>query len=49
LEEPSIRSGVQDDGAHTIVASQPVGVVVYGWDRYISYVYPGALSTVSLR
>jgi hypothetical protein len=48
-DEPRVRSGVQADGAHTIAASLPVGVVVYGWDRYISYAYPGALSTVPLR
>lgn len=48
-DEPRVRAGVQADGAHTIVASLPVGVVVYGWDRFISYAYPGALSTVPLR
>jgi hypothetical protein len=47
-DEPRFRAGVQLDGAHTIESTLPIGVVVYGWDRYISYAYPGALSTVSL-
>jgi len=46
--EPMLSPGVQDDGVHTIAATEPVGVVVYGWDRYISYAYPGSLSTVVL-
>lgn len=33
----------QDDGRHTLVSvdGQPFGLVVYGWDRYVSYGYPG--------
>ena len=31
------------DGAHTIEASQPVGVVAYGYDDDVSYGYPAGL------
>ncbi len=27
-------------GGHVIAATQPVGVVVYGWDEFVSYGYP---------
>ncbi len=35
--------GLQDDGRHTIesVGGQPIGLVVYGWDSFVSYGYPG--------
>jgi hypothetical protein len=34
---------LQDDGRHTLVSTdgQTFGLVVYGWDRYVSYGYPG--------
>ena len=28
-------------GAHKLEATKPVGLVVYGWDNYVSYGYPG--------
>ncbi len=33
----------QDDGRHTLESAdgQPFGLVLYGWDRYVSYGYPG--------
>lgn len=31
-------------GKHTIVASKPVGVTVYGFSQYVSYGYPGGLN-----
>jgi len=27
-------------GGHAVVATQPVGVTVYGWDQHVSYGYP---------
>ncbi len=35
--------GEQNDGVHTIEATAPVGVVVYGFDRFVSYAYVGGL------
>ena len=32
-----------EDGEHRIEASEPVGVIVYGFDSYVSYGYPGGL------
>jgi hypothetical protein len=32
-----------EDGEHRIVADAPVGVIVYGFDQYVSYGYPGGL------
>jgi hypothetical protein len=36
-------SGLQDDGVHTLEArnGDPFGLVVYGWDSFVSYGYPG--------
>jgi hypothetical protein len=30
---------MQHDGVHRINASQPVGVIVWGFDSYVSYAY----------
>ena len=30
-------------GAHTITSTEPAGVIVYGYDQYVSYAYPGGL------
>lgn len=38
-----IEDGDQDDGVHTIVASEPVGIIVSGFDSFVSYAYPGGL------
>ncbi len=40
-EPPAILEGDQDDGVHEILSDEPVGIVVYGFDRYVSYGYPG--------
>ena len=37
----NVTPGVQNDGVHRLVASQPVGVVVTGFDNYVSYAYAG--------
>ena len=43
---PNIRveDGVQNDGVHTILANEPVGIIVYGFDTYVSYAYAGGLN-----
>jgi hypothetical protein len=41
---PKIEDGLQSDGVHTIVADQPVGLFVYGFDRFVSYAYAGGLN-----
>jgi hypothetical protein len=32
------------DGAHRLTANQPVGLLVYGYDKDVSYGYPGGLN-----
>jgi hypothetical protein len=41
--------GLQDDGVHRLESSggEPFGLVVWGWDSYVSYGYPGG-TNVSL-
>lgn len=40
----TISDGQQSDGGHQIRASRPVGVVVFGFDRFVSYAYAGGLN-----
>jgi hypothetical protein len=35
----NVSPGTQNDGVHRLVASEPVGVVVMGFDNYVSYAY----------
>ncbi len=44
LPNVRVEDGVQDDGVHSIVADQPVGIVVYGFDAFVSYAYAGGLN-----
>lgn len=44
-----ILPGVQHDGVHTLVATREVGIVVYGFDRFVSYAYVGGLDLEALR
>lgn len=37
----NIAPGKQNDGVHHVQADEPVGVVVYGFDSYVSYAYAG--------
>jgi hypothetical protein len=39
----TVEDGRQDDGVHTVVANDPVGVVVYGFDSFVSYGYVAGL------
>lgn len=37
------------DGTHSIVADEPVGISVYGYDQYVSYGYPGGLNLKDVK
>jgi len=37
----NLLPGLQYDGVHRLTATQPVGLVVYGFDAFVSYGYPG--------
>ena len=39
-----MRAGMQDDGVHRLEANAPVGLVVYGFDAFVSYAYAGGLN-----
>ncbi len=47
----NLLDGEQNDGVHRITADQPVGLVVYGFDAYVSYGYPGGtdLSLINVQ
>ncbi len=38
-----VLDGDQNDGVHTVTSNLPVGLVVYGFDRFVSYAYVGGL------
>ena len=40
---PVIMPGVQEDGVHTVVSDREVAIIVYGFDRFVSYAYVGGL------
>ena len=37
----NLEDGLQDDGVHRLKSDKAVGLVVYGFDAYVSYGYPG--------
>jgi hypothetical protein len=39
-----IEDGIQNDGYHTLRSNEEVGVVVYGFDRFVSYAYSAGLN-----
>jgi hypothetical protein len=40
---PVIIAAKQEDGVHTIVSDREVAIIVYGFDRFVSYAYVGGL------
>ena len=36
--------GQQNDGVHTLVSTSPVGIIVFGFDKFVSYGYVGGLN-----
>ncbi len=40
----NVRPGEQNDGTHTVIADLPVGLLVYGFDAFVSYAYAGGLN-----
>lgn len=36
------------EGVHHVASSQKVGIVVYGWDQYVSYGYAGGMNVATL-
>jgi hypothetical protein len=45
----SVVSGEQGDGVHRVTASAPVGVVVSGFDAFVSYAYAAGMDLEVLR
>ena len=47
----NLDKGLQDDGVHRLKADKKVGLVVYGFDAYVSYGYPGGteLKLINIR
>jgi hypothetical protein len=45
---PQIEYEMRREGVHTIEADQPVGIVVYGFDRFVSYAYTGGLNLLEI-
>ena len=44
----NITPGLQNDGVHRVEASDKVGVVVDGFDSFVSYAYPGGTELETL-
>ncbi len=44
-------AGAQDDGVHLLATSggQPFGLVVWGWDSFVSYGYPGGSNVTRIN
>jgi hypothetical protein len=43
LPNVRVEDGIQNDGYHTVRATEPVGIVIYGFDAFVSYAYAGGL------
>ncbi len=42
--QSGVQPGLQNDGVHTVLGSEPVGVLVYGFDAFVSYAYAAGLN-----
>ncbi|APR77272.1 hemagglutinin/hemolysin-related protein [Minicystis rosea] len=45
----NVKLGMQNDGVHRVEADQPVGVIVSGFDSYVSYAYAGGTDLKSIN
>jgi hypothetical protein len=45
----NLSPGRQDDGVHHVQADQPVGVVAYGFDSFVSYAYAGGTQLTQIN
>lgn len=44
-----VQDGLQNDGYHTLRATEEVGLVVYGFDAFVSYAYAGGLNLQTIH
>ena len=44
-----MEDGDQNDGYHTLRSTEDVGMVVYGFDAFVSYAYAGGLNLEVIR
>lgn len=49
LPNVQVQDGIQHDGYHSLRASKDVGLVVYGFDAFVSYAYAGGLNLDVIR
>ena len=46
-ESPNnLKPGKQNDGVHRVQSDYPLGVLVYGFDSFVSYAYAGGTELV---
>lgn len=45
----NLKPGMQNDGVHRVTADQPVGVLVLGFDSFVSYEYAGGTELRSIN
>ena len=46
--EFSVLRFLIEDGSHSVTSPDPIGIVVYGFDQFVSYGYPGGLDVRDL-
>ena len=45
----SVYRTMVQPGTHAITSSEPSGVIVYGYDQYVSYAYTGGLDLAEIN
>lgn len=45
----AVSAGRQNDGVHRVQSDQPIGVLVYGFDAFVSYAYAGGTDLRDIR